>query len=399
MAKYSKRPDGFYRASVIIGRDAQGNYKRKYVYAKTIKELDLKRSEYERKVRLGLVTERENASFYEISQEWLQYKAAFVSERSAVRYKCVVMNHLTSLHPYRLLDLKATHLQMILNSMARDGFSRGTIAEVKQTASQILEYAMMNDILYRNVFQKIPIPKASKKPRVPLTKEQIALVRSTWSEHRMGIPALIMLYCGLRRGELIALTWRDVDLKKKALAVCKAATTTSNQHKLKDPKTAAGYRMVPIPDFLVDILAKQPRESLMVCPAATGEMMSAQAWERAWESYMHFLNLKAGGRDRSRINPKVVAMEPFTPHQLRHTYATLLYDAGVDAKSAQEMMGHSNIQTTLEIYTHLSREKKTTAISVFNDYLNSLDTCNGNEPDGASPLPIYEDKFEVVCSK
>lgn len=239
----------------------------------------------------------------------------------------------------------------------------------------------------------------SKKPRMPLTKEQIALVRSTWSEHRMGIPALIMLYCGLRRGELIALTWRDVDLKKKVLVICKAATTTSNQHKLKDPKTAAGHRMVPIPDFLADILAKQPRESLMVCPAVTGAMMSAQAWERAWESYMHFLNIKAGGRDRSRINPKVVAMEPFTPHQLRHTYASLLYDAGVDAKSAQEMMGHSNIQTTLEIYTHLSREKKTTAISVINDYLQKLDDGGEMIQGETVSLPSRENQFEAKSTK
>lgn len=101
--------------------------------------------------------------------------------------------------------------------------------------------------------------------------------------------------------------------------------------------------------------------------------------KRAWDSYMHFLNLKAGGRDRSRINPKVIAVEPFTPHQLRHTYATLLYNAGVDAKSAQEMLGHANVQTTLEIYTHLSKEKKSTAIASFNSYLNSQKTPEKNK--------------------
>ncbi len=108
----------------------------------------------------------------------------------------------------------------------------------------------------------------------------------------------------------------------------------------------------------------------MVCPSADGSMMSAQSWERAWESYQHFLNIAAGGRDASRSMPKVIAIEPFTAHQLRHTYATLLYNAGVDAKSAQEMLGHANIMTTLEIYTHLPKEKKTNAISTFNQYIN-----------------------------
>ena len=121
----------------------------------------------------------------------------------------------------------------------------------------------------------------------------------------------------------------------------------------------------------------------MVCPSADGSMMSAQSWERAWESYQHFLNIAAGGRDASRSRPKVIAIEPFTAHQLRHTYATLLYNAGVDAKSAQEMLGHANIMTTLEIYTHLSKEKKTNAISTFNQYISQCameeKTAEGSE--------------------
>lgn len=369
--RYEKRSDGLYKSSIIIGRDAKGHYKRKYFYAKTIKELDLKRSEFERKLRLGILTDRENATMLEIGKEWLEYKSAFVSDRTYARYKNIFNKHLQTLHPYRLLDLKALHLQAILNSLAKKGYSRKTLAEVKQTAAQILEYALMNDILYRNVFQAVKVPKGSNCPRKPITEKQMHLVRSTWSEHRMGLPSLLMLYCGLRRGELIALTWKDIDLKDQTISVSKAATTVSNQHTLKSPKTEAGRRLVPIPDFLVEILRRQrTSNSMMVCPSAAGTMMSSQAWKRAWDSYMHFLNLKAGGRDRSRINPKVIAVEPFTPHQLRHTYATLLYNAGVDAKSAQEMLGHANVQTTLEIYTHLSKEKKTSAISSFNAYLN-----------------------------
>lgn len=383
-SKRSKREDGLYSTSVVIGRKADGKLKRKYFYARTIKELDAKRAEFEHKFRFGLLTERENATFYEIGEEYLGYKSAFVSERTLVRNKCAFSKHLQALHPYRLQDLKATHLQMILNGLAKKGFARNTIAEVKQTATQILEYAMMNDYLYRNVFHPVRIPKAGKAVRQPLSKEQFDLVRATWQDHRMGIPALLMLYCGLRRGELIALTWRDVDLKQKTIRITKSATTMSNQHTVKSPKTEAGRRIIPIPDFLADILQhSQTKGSMMVCPSADGSMMSAQSWERAWESYQHFLNIVAGGRDASRSRPKVIAIEPFTAHQLRHTYATLLYNAGVDAKSAQEMLGHANIMTTLEIYTHLSKEKKTNAISTFNQYISQCameeKTAEGSE--------------------
>lgn len=93
------------------------------------------------------------------------------------------------------------------------------------------------------------------------------------------------------------------------------------------------------------------------------------AYNSAWNSYLHFLNIKAGGRDASRSNPKVQAIEEFTAHQLRHTYATMLYDAGVDIKSAQKFLGHSNIQVTLKIYTHLSEGKEQAAVDALNEFL------------------------------
>lgn len=96
--------------------------------------------------------------------------------------------------------------------------------------------------------------------------------------------------------------------------------------------------------------------------------MTHIAYHTAWNSFLHFLNIKAGGRDRSRINPKVQAMEPFTAHQLRHTYATMLYDAGVDVKSAQKFLGHSDIQVTLKIYTHLSDSKEQAAVDALNQH-------------------------------
>ena len=87
---------------------------------------------------------------------------------------------------------------------------------------------------------------------------------------------------------------------------------------------------------------------------------------------MHYLNIQAGGRDRSRSNPKIVAMEPFTAHQLRHSYATMLYDADVDVKTAQKLLGHADFGVTMKIYTHLSAEKETAGIEKLNEHLDQL---------------------------
>lgn len=212
-------------------------------------------------------------------------------------------------------------------------------------------------------------------PREPITAEQRDLILRTWKGHRMGVPALIMLYCGLRRGELLALLWSDIDLDKRTLSVSKAADMPTNATTIKKPKTRAGIRTVPIPNAILPALqwAHDESKSLYVCPnMTTGGIMSAQAYSEAWKSYMHYLNIEAGGRDRSRSNPKVVAIEPFTAHQLRHSYATMLYDADVDVKTAQKLLGHADFGVTMKIYTHLSSEKETAGIEKLNEHLDQL---------------------------
>lgn len=175
---------------------------------------------------------------------------------------------------------------------------------------------------------------------------------------------------GVRRGELLALTWEDVDLEAATLTVNKSAWFDNNRVAVKEPKSKAGVRAVPIPQKIQLILTQQKEKAICpyVCPSTQGKIMTHVAYVNAWNSYLHFLNLKAGGRDRSRISPKVQAMKPFAAHQLRHTYATMLYDAGVDMKSAQKFLGHSDIQVTLKIYTHLSDEKEQVAVDALNQH-------------------------------
>jgi integrase len=186
----------------------------------------------------------------------------------------------------------------------------------------------------------------------------------------MGLPAMLMLYCGLRRGEIIALTWGDINIKERQIFVSKSATFNKNASSLKEPKSKAGKRIVPIPDIVLPCLQENAKRPLLVCPSQSGMLMTHAAFKRAWESYLHFLNIKAGGRDASRSHPKVQFIANITPHMLRHTYATMLYDAGVDVKSAQKFLGHAEVTTTLQIYTHLSEEKEQTAIDALNNHLN-----------------------------
>ena len=355
MAKQSnraKRSDGLYKRSITIGRKEDGNPIRKYFYAKTIKELDRIASDYDRQRRMGTLSADENATFGQIAKVWLRDHKPLIGERQRQEYAGILSNHLAELHAIKLKELKPLHLQAIINRLATEGYAEKTLASIKQTASQVVELAMQNDIVFRNVFAKVSVPRIEGMTREPITDAQKELILQTWREHRMGIPALIMLFCGLRRGEMLALTWRDIDLNTKTITVNKAVDYAKNGGEIKAPKSKAGNRIVPIPDAVLPALqVKRLKGSMMVCPAVKSDgMMSLQAYQCAWNSYQHFLNIKAGGRDASRSHPKVIAIKPFTAHQLRHTYATMLYDAGVDVKTAQKLLGHADLQVTMRIY-------------------------------------------------
>ncbi len=376
-SKIKKRADGRYMTQVELDPGADGKRRRITIYGRTLKEVEAKKAEKLEEIRKGTLSSNEKATFGEVADKWLYYKRGQLGEkgiRQYNHYQSIVNNQLQPLQRRKVKELKQVDLDMILSEYAQKGKSRKTLIYIKQTASQVIEYAVENDLAFRNVFAKVKNPDAPVTERQPLTDEQIRLVTENWQDHRAGIGALIMLYCGLRRGELIPLTWADIDLTEKTISINKSVSTSSNIFTVKQgAKTAAGCRVVDIPDLIIPALkhAKEKSGSFLVFPDAEGAMLTNQGYERLWESYMHYLNIKAGGRDRSRSNPKIVAMEPFTAHQLRHTYATILYDVGVDLKNAQRLLGHASLEMTLKIYTHLSQRKKADSIAKLNDFLNA----------------------------
>jgi integrase len=370
-----RREDKRYEKKITVGRNPDGSLNRISVYGETQKQLESKVAQIQSDIDKGLFLTSESVLFGVVATNWITYFKPLVSEKMRLRYKGIIDGHLKPLLEIKVKDLRPMHLQMIINQMAKAGYAQKSMQMVKQTASQVLDLAMQNDLVYRNVFEKIKVPHVESVPREPITEEQRDLILRTWKGHRMGVPALIMLYCGLRRGELLALLWSDIDFSARTLSVSKAADMPTNATTIKKPKTRAGIRTVPIPNAILPALqwARREATSIYVCPSMnTGGIMSAKAYGQAWRSYMHYLNIQAGGKDRSRINPKVIAMEPFTAHQLRHSYATMLYDADVDVKTAQKLLGHADFSVTMKIYTHLSAEKESAGVEKLNQHLDKL---------------------------
>lgn len=193
-----------------------------------------------------------------------------------------------------------------------------------------------------------------------------------------NLAAMLLLYSGLRRSEATALTWADIDLDDATITVNKGYDFRAK--KVKITKTPAGVRVVSIPKVLVDYLRTQQDGCFYVLHNHKGQQMTEQGWKRLWESYMRDLNVKYGydgQQNKNRPGGLPMRIDAFTPHQLRHTFCTLMYFAGVDVMTARDQMGHKDISVTLGIYTALDKKFKKKKINRLDTYLKKSCTQSG----------------------
>ncbi len=255
------------------------------------------------------------------------------------------------------------------------------------TASQIFALAIDSRVLDYNPALSVRVPqRAPQSHRRALTSEEQQWIVEM--SHRAQRAAMIMMYAGLRRGELIPLTWNDIDLKAKTISINKAVEMIKCKPVPKDmTKTPAGIRTIDIPQRLVDFLKTQTKDNILVCPAVAGNMFTESSWAAMWESYMIDLNFKYGNcidktgkRATSKFNSNgiVKTIPLITAHWLRHTFATLLYISGVDVLTAKDQLGHEDVKTTLQIYTHLDKTYKRKSMSKLDDYLNNASQMQVN---------------------
>lgn len=298
-----------------------------------------------------------------------------------------------------ICKIRTADIQDIVSEAAEEGAAKQTLSQYKSVCRQIIQLAIDNRVLDYNPAAAVKIPKqATKTTKRALTDQEQAWITSP-TDHRGQRAAMIMMYAGLRHGELIPLLWTDMDLVNKTITVNKSVEMVNSRPVVKEgAKTAAGIRTIHIPTVLADYLAKQDRNNcFLVCPDAHGNMYTETAWKRMWESYMRELNFRFGDFSqimvtdaksgqltefklpKSRFAPTKIPMviPAITAHWLRHTYITMLYLAGVDVMTAKEQAGHADIKTTMQIYTHLDSEYKSAQINKLDEYLdnkNKVDT-------------------------
>ena len=222
----------------------------------------------------------------------------------------------------------------------------------------------------------VTINKAPASEKRCVTKFEFDAIRQADLSAKEKIFLDVLLYTGLRRGEALALTIKDIDLSSKVLNINNSLFFKENEPFIKCPKTKAGIRKVPIPNALLYELNSYCKSlnGFVLFAMENENFMTRSSFRKFWEGIIK--KVKFAADELITQDSSVKSSEQkigFTPHTFRHTYATNLYYAGVDIKTAQYFLGHSNLSVTLNIYTHLKKENvEVSEVEKINDYLDKF---------------------------
>lgn len=378
---------------------------RKHLRGKSPEELEQKKQALQEEIDRGIQILHDD-HFQTWSKQWLETTKLDqgLSEGQELNYTTEVRNLNRMIGNLAFQQLTLYRLQSAFNRFARCNphtgkpTSASTLRKYRSTAVSIARFASASGVRGVNVsaFEAVQIPRnAPVHKRTALTPEQIDWVEHT--EHEMQPFAMIATFAGLRRGEVLGLQWRDLDLERATLHVRRTLLFVKGSSVLKEGgKTDNAVRTVCLPPVLVNYL-KQYRAQLPVYPAPNcfvtvnkqGRFFHESTFKRYWEDYIKTLNRLYGGFDQTTINPEdplPIKIEPFTPHQCRHTFATLLYLEHIGVADSMSLMGHSDPKMTLSVYTDLRNFNRAELPEAFRQKLETIYRIDVN----GQPLPAQK---------
>ena len=365
---FKKGKDGYYRTSMSVP-DGQGNSRRIYLRAKSKPELREMVTRKKIEIERGELCFNGKTKFRQWAEEWLQvYKLGVVGERTYFTYKTNVEKHINPvIGNISLCDIRPVHCQKMLNQHA--GESKSHVSKLRYTLSQIFEQAIDNEYITKNPARRLSLPDTTEGSHRPLTDYERQKILALCETHRAGLWVLIMLYCGLRPSEAIALNWGDIDFNGCFISV------SHTLHDDRRTKTAAGVRRVPAPPELIEKLRDAKRRSRTTF--VFGQMLdpakphTKQSMNAMWRNFKRELDISMGAKVyRNEIVLSVIA-EDLSPYCLRHTCATDYQAAGIPLNVAKVLLGHKDIKVTANIYTHYTGSDEANASSQLNSFWRS----------------------------
>lgn len=238
--------------------------------------------------------------------------------------------------------------------------------------NRIFKYAVLMDILDSNPFDKVIKPKSRQTQRKGnfLTKEELReflKLAQTATLSYFSPLVHLMSYTGLRQGEALALKWSDIDFENKKITVDKTAARIKEKQTLQTPKTKNSKRVISIDPTTLSILKSWKKDQIKIY-FKNGKHFEGDdnfIFTNQRGDWVHIHNFIPYFK-RFVTDHK---LKPITPHGLRHTHASLLFSAGVEPKNISDRLGHSTVQITLDLYTHITEEQRTDTVEKLIKYM------------------------------
>ena len=364
-----ERKNGTYAATFTI----EGG-KRKTIYAKTYKEAQekLKKALYEQ--QQGTLITAPQQTVTQFLRDWLEStQVQSVRPRTYERYEEIVRLHIIpALGKHQLQKLTAQQVQTFYAKKLKEGLSSTTVNTIHNVFHKALDTAKKWKLIFENVCDLVSPPRARQSEFKPLTLEQIRVLLDVARGHPIEALLTLALATGMRRGKLLGLKWRDIDFAIGTLQIHRILTRVPTKVPGKgfieaEPKTEKSRRNIILAPFALDVL-KQHRTRQLEAKLKAGPK---------WEEHDYVFCTSVG----THLNPdrdvlfqlkkllKQAGLPDIRFHDLRHSAATLLLSMGVHPKVVQEILGHSQITMTLDVYSHVLPTMQQEAMNKLNDAL------------------------------
>jgi integrase len=357
--------------------------KRKRYYCKTEREAIRKKNEMLRELEQGTLATGPQRKLGEYLEDWLEnVQKGQLRISSYVKYKKNIKYVVAELGDVWLQKLTPEQVQRFYTRLGKKkedggkGLSSKTVHEVHGVLHLALKNAVRWNYVSRNVCDLVESPRIVSREPTPLTLEQARAFLESVRQHRLEVLLTLTVVTGMRRGELVALRWSSVDLNRKTLLVLHTVDYIPKYGYVEtEPRTAAGKRMINLPDFLIDML-KQHRTRLLEQQLKMGE---------TWENReLVFPDLHGGYFNPGYLDKlftrllREAGVSRMHFHDLRHSAATILLSMGVNIKVIQQLSGHSDIAITLRVYGHLLPSMQEEAVERWEDaFMQGDDKADG----------------------
>ncbi len=362
-----------------------GPGRRKKFYCRTKQEAVKKKNEVLRELEKGTLADGPQRKLKDYLEDWIEnVHRDNIRISTYVKYKKLIRYIVADLGEVWLQKLTPEQVQRFYAKKRQDGLSSKTIHEIHGVLHLALKHAVRWNYVSRNVCDLIDSPRVVSRKGTPLTVEQAKKFLESIRGHRLELIVLTAIVTGMRRGEILALRWSDIDLERHVLSVLRTVDYIYPFGYVEnEPKTKSGRRLIELPEFYITLLkqhkVKQTEQRLkvgekwenrdLVFPGLTGGYMSPAHLDDDFAKLVQ----KAG-------------LPPMPFHDLRHSAATILIGMGINPKVIQELLGHSDISITLGIYGHLFPTMQQEVVEKWQGVFGEKDEDDGDEGVGGPML-------------